>query len=720
MTPVLRRALVTVLLVSLAAAISQDAPTPAMRVAQAATETSSLGESGIRNIASTRAVPEADPEAIVVHAGVDYPAATWVPAAATNFTVANRPDDYPVDMIVIHDIEGSVSSAITAFQDPSRHGSAHYIVSYHGQFWQMVNEEDIAWHAGNWDYNTRSIGIEHEGYAYTPGVYTLAEYRGSAHIAASICSRWGVPMDRSHVIGHYQVPDPNHPGLYGGSDHHTDPGPYWNWSYYMWKAQAYAALLPSPPHMMVDPVAVPWDQSASVTWRPAHTCHEPIASYRVVLQPGNIVLNLPGSATTATIGGLQNGTRYSFTVTAINADGQSTLPSNSVIAGPHCATAGLTSTQASPQFLGTSLQLSASSTICPNPTYQFWLKYPNGQWDVARDFGGGSWTWNTALYPLGDYTIRVWANQSGDRTSPEAFTDIPFSLTEGPPCTSASISPTSVTAPGGFTVSFTASATGCPVPIYEYWVQYPNGNWYMRRTFSTNPTWNWNMSGLTPGKYTVHVWANHPGYPMKKLEQVASSTVTLTGCTSASLSPPTLSQPAGSTVSLTAGSGGCLNPRYEFWVLYPNGKWYVKQGWGGPTFNWNTAGLVPGTYTAHAWANQTGDSTARFEAMGSATVTLTGCTSATVSPSTGSSKVGTSITFTASSSGCPNPVYAFWLQWVNGTWHLMRGFSTTNTWTWNTSSGYSKGTYHIHAWANQQGANTGVYEVFGSSTRTLT
>ena len=37
-----------------------------------------------------------------------------------------------------------------------------------------------------------------------------------------------VPMDRTHVIGHSEVPDPNNPGLYGGSDHHTDPGPNWD------------------------------------------------------------------------------------------------------------------------------------------------------------------------------------------------------------------------------------------------------------------------------------------------------------------------------------------------------------------------------------------------------------------------------------------------------------------------------------------------------------
>jgi hypothetical protein len=91
-----------------------------------------------------------------------------------------------------------------------------------------------------------------------------------------------------------------------------------------------------------------------------------------------------------------------------------------------------------------------------------------------------------------------------------------------------------------------------------------------------------------------------------------------------------------------------------------------------------------------------------------------------VTPSSGSSTVGTPVTFTASSSTCPNPVYEFWLQWVNGTWHLMQGFSATNTWTFDTTTGYAKGVYHVHVWANQQGAYTSTFETYGASTRTLT
>jgi hypothetical protein len=99
-------------------------------------------------------------------------------------------------------------------------------------------------------------------------------------------------------------------------------------------------------------------------------------------------------------------------------------------------------------------------------------------------------------------------------------------------------------------------------------------------------------------------------------------------------------------------------------------------------------------------------------------VTLTGCTSASVTPASGSSGVGTAVTFTASSAGCTNAVYEFWLEDTQGYWHLMRGWGE-NTWTW-TNAGWGKGTYHLHVWAMPPGAYGGAYEVFGSATYTLT
>ena len=44
-----------------------------------------------------------------------------------------------------------------------------------------------------------------------------------------IARRSLIPIDRRHIIGHYQVPDPNDPLQGGGIDNHTDPGQYWKW-----------------------------------------------------------------------------------------------------------------------------------------------------------------------------------------------------------------------------------------------------------------------------------------------------------------------------------------------------------------------------------------------------------------------------------------------------------------------------------------------------------
>lgn len=164
----------------------------------------------------------------------DYSGATWVPASPANFNVADRPNDFPVDMVVIHDIEGSAGSAMAWFQNPQARASSHYVVdSWDGKVYQMVREKDVAWHAGNLNINRRSVGIEHEGYAYRPGFYNPREYETSAKLVRDITRRWSIPRDREHIIGHFEVPNPRDPTKRGGGSGHTDPGPYWDWDSFM-------------------------------------------------------------------------------------------------------------------------------------------------------------------------------------------------------------------------------------------------------------------------------------------------------------------------------------------------------------------------------------------------------------------------------------------------------------------------------------------------------
>lgn len=154
---------------------------------------------------------------------VDQPGAQWVAASEANWRRADRPGDYRVDRIVIHIVQGSYPIALKVFQDPEHGAAAHYVVRKDGHLAQTIRELDVAFHAGNRQFNERSIGIEHEGFVDRPQDLTDAMLRASARLSASICARYDFPPDREHIIGHVEVP---------GADH-TDPGRGWPWERYI-------------------------------------------------------------------------------------------------------------------------------------------------------------------------------------------------------------------------------------------------------------------------------------------------------------------------------------------------------------------------------------------------------------------------------------------------------------------------------------------------------
>jgi len=164
----------------------------------------------------------------------EYPGAHWLAASPSNYSVANRPLSDRITTVVIHTTDGSYSGTLSWFRNPAAQASTQYVVrSRDGDVTQMVREKDEAWHAGNGAVNATSIGIEHEAFTTNCAWYTDSMYRSSAQLVAYLVTKYLIPVNRTHVIGHYQVPDPNHPGQFGGFSHHTDPGPCWDWPKYM-------------------------------------------------------------------------------------------------------------------------------------------------------------------------------------------------------------------------------------------------------------------------------------------------------------------------------------------------------------------------------------------------------------------------------------------------------------------------------------------------------
>jgi N-acetyl-anhydromuramyl-L-alanine amidase AmpD len=153
-----------------------------------------------------------------------------------NYTPARR--SAGVDRIVIHVTEGSFWGSVQWLRNRSSYGSSHFVVSRDGEIVQLVNLADVAWHAGNNYTNWHSIGIEHAGYTRR-GRFSEKEYRASARLLAYLSARLGIPLDRRHVIGHNEVPDPDGTGR-GGFDHHTDPGRHWRWRHYLSLARKFA------------------------------------------------------------------------------------------------------------------------------------------------------------------------------------------------------------------------------------------------------------------------------------------------------------------------------------------------------------------------------------------------------------------------------------------------------------------------------------------------
>jgi len=184
---------------------------------------------------------------------------------------------------------------------------------------------------------------------------------------------------------------------------------------------------------------------------------------------------------------------------------------------------------------------------------------------------------------------------------------------------------------------------------------------------------------------------------------------------------PASPQAPGTQVTLSAAATGCPNPVYQFWVQTPSGSWSVIQAYSSAsTASWNTTGLPAGTYSLDVWVRQSG-SAADFEAEIKPYLTYTlqvpnTCTAVTWNTPvpTSPQAPGVQVTLSGSASGCPSPTYEFWVQAPGGQWTILQGFSSTSTYTWNTT-GLATGTYLfdiaaerlIAAWGISKGRHVG-------------
>lgn len=112
----------------------------------------------------------------------------------------------PIDYIVIHHWghEGqSFSGVVCWLCRMNGDSSAHYVVQG-GRVECIVNPNDTAWHAGNWNYNLRTIGIE-----CRPEM-TDGDFDTTARLIANLWKMYG----KKPIIGHRDIIPTACPGKY--------------------------------------------------------------------------------------------------------------------------------------------------------------------------------------------------------------------------------------------------------------------------------------------------------------------------------------------------------------------------------------------------------------------------------------------------------------------------------------------------------------------------
>jgi N-acetylmuramoyl-L-alanine amidase len=388
-----------------------------------------------------------------------------------------------------------------------------------------------------------------------------------------------------------------------------------------------------------------------------------------------------------------------------------------------CTSGTLSATPSGTQAAGTPITVTAGSSTCPNPRYQFLELAPNGSWQIVQPYGpSNTYAWNTTGDANGTYQFEVWikdagaAGASSDTSAVTSATLTPASSV----CTDVSLTP-NIGSPQylGATVTLTAGSSACVgTPQYAFYEHAPGGSWELVQPYSSSDTFS--FTGTEEGTYDFEVDVKGSG-STADYESYSALSYDFIACSSASVSS-SLPQPqvVDTPVTFTASASGCTgSPQYAFYELAPDGSpWALVQPYSSSnTFSFRSP--AAGTYQFQVWVRDSG-STQPYEtfAMFSYTLTPVGsaCTTATLSASpAGPQAAGTPVTLTAGASSCGDPQYAFYELAPGGSWTLVQPYSSSPTFNFTSSTA---GTYSFQVWA-RSAVSSAASETVGSLTYVL-
>jgi len=140
----------------------------------------------------------------------------------TNFSSPNFAErTAPIEYVILHFTEMLFEDALARLCSKEHEVSAHYIIKEDGKIFQLVEDKNIAWHAGisSWHekdkLNQNSIGIELDNLGNK--AFSKAQMNSCIELCKTLSTRYNIP--KKNFIGHSDV----------APDRKIDPGIFFEW-----------------------------------------------------------------------------------------------------------------------------------------------------------------------------------------------------------------------------------------------------------------------------------------------------------------------------------------------------------------------------------------------------------------------------------------------------------------------------------------------------------
>ena len=361
--------------------------------------------------------------------------------------------------------------------------------------------------------------------------------------------------------------------------------------------------------------------------------------------------------------------------------------------------------------------------------YRFVMQGTDLVWREVQAWSpSNTYSWNSTGLQTGYLELQVWIRDETD-TDYQAYLGRYIMLNNAAQCTAASVASDH---PSGYivtgdTVHLTMTSS-CPGQArYRYHLQSPNGLYQVVKDWTTDPTFDWNTTGIANGYWNLSVWVNNVSFWDQWFQVNAWSGFIVNdyaACTSASLTsddPDHYGQP-GQIVHWTASST-CAGPaEYRFVWDRPDGTWVEMQPWSSSnTFTWDTTGQPVGFWNMQVWVRD-----APFynsdQAYGSLFFTLNpypACTSVATTVSSSSVTYGASVTLQSTPATCPVAEYQIVEYPPGGPWRTDSPYSAANsTYVWNADGTATVGTHTLQVFARTPGS-TQPYQTYSQFNVTV-